>query len=102
MPEFTVATVRCCRTNFQWEKNVISKDNTYTVRWEHLFGNAETQYGWTCTCEGYKFRKNCKHITQVENLRCGWNQELEPTLNANTDGSCPQCGGPTSVVRIAV
>ena len=34
-----------------------SKGDTYTV--------AENNGNWTCTCSGFKFRGNCRHISSV-------------------------------------
>ena len=36
-----------------------SKDNTYVV--------TRTAARWTCTCAGFQFRKNCRHITEIAN-----------------------------------
>ena len=36
-----------------------SRDNKYTVTC--------TATRWTCTCAGFQFRKNCRHITEIAN-----------------------------------
>ena len=36
-----------------------SKGNKYTV--------TRTNGKWACTCTGYQFRKQCKHITELSN-----------------------------------
>lgn len=36
-----------------------SKGNKYTV--------TSSSRGWTCTCTGFQFRKQCKHIAELSN-----------------------------------
>jgi hypothetical protein len=36
-----------------------SKGNTYTVKL--------SQGAYSCTCPGYGFRRNCRHITEIKN-----------------------------------
>lgn len=35
-----------------------SKGNVYTV--------SETENGWSCSCSGFKFRGDCKHIKNIK------------------------------------
>lgn len=36
-----------------------SRGSTYTV--------VRARNTWTCTCPGYQFRKNCRHVTEIKN-----------------------------------
>lgn len=36
-----------------------SRGSRYTV--------VQSKNSWTCTCPGYQFRKNCKHVTELKN-----------------------------------
>lgn len=103
----TTETAWICTTNTHWEMQVSgSKGKIYTVSWEKLAPDAATQYGWNCTCQGFKFRKTCSHVTGVQRHRCGWNGELEvtaePGRDANGDPCCPECKGPVEALRVAV
>jgi predicted RNA-binding Zn-ribbon protein involved in translation (DUF1610 family) len=58
----------------------------------------------TCTCKGYKFRKTCKHINEVEKNRCTWHGAYDEvqTKEQEKNHICPMCGKETVVVRVAV
>ena len=88
-----IVTVQMCR---DMDGRVVtvkgSGDKEYRVSFS-------MQQGPHCTCEGFKYRKDCKHIHQVS--FCDWNQQWsDETLE--TDGVCPRCGGPTIGCRVAV
>lgn len=67
-----------------------------------------------CTCPGFAYRQNCRHIKYVWDHACLWNpqwhdggpDDLHPVRYLNEDqhhgGACPKCGGPMVPVRIAV
>ena len=111
MPDLTIMYASTCQTNEQWgPKKVLSTDGTktYEVSWGRMAHWADYQYGWSCSCQGFKFRKSCAHVKAVEegNQRCGWNSCLEPTLDTETSPNgkqvCPECGGPVSVHQVGV
>lgn len=114
MPDLTIEAAWTCETNLFWETQVRSSrgGGEYTVRWEELdpplAEKIGAMYGWTCTCEGFRFRATCKHVEGIEQSgqRCGWNQSLEPTLQCERDEEdepmCPECGGPVTPMRVAV
>lgn len=73
----------------------------------------------TCTCMAFRFQKVprdqkfCKHIAYVQRHACMWNCQwnegntvsLEPVEITETtipDSKCPNCGGPTVAMMIAV
>jgi len=105
MPDLTILYARFCSTNQYWEAPVAgSRGAKYTVRFERRPYPHPVQYDYTCTCDAFKYGKGktCKHIVSVKHERCGWNGELEPSAEANPDGTCPCCGGPTDVLPVGV
>lgn len=107
MPELSRQIAITCATNENWSTQIKgSKGDFYTVSWVYLPGGG-VQYDYQCTCPGFVFRgrriTHCKHIETVikAHLRCGWNESLEPTLEA-LDGKCPNCGGPVTYIKVGV
>lgn len=104
-----------CATNFGEYEISGSNGKVYHV-------SIDGASGTFCDCPAYKYSKGevydktCKHIQQVWKEACMWNvqwfegnnpHELLPasfnhsTLSGN-GYNCPNCGGPTVPVRIAV
>lgn len=104
MPDFTTETVYMCATNRYWSTVVPSQFRTYKVEWSST-PRGPSQYGWTCECKGFLFRRKCKHVERVRVVPCFWNQEMEPTAEPRREGDgvvCPACGGPVVTERVAV
>ena len=103
MPDPTIHTARSCCSNQHWSKVV---QGSYTAQWTRLPMISRVEYGWTCTCEAFRFQRvplgirTCQHIEAVRHERCGWNWEMEPGRQANLDDTCPDCGGETFVVKV--
>lgn len=96
MPDFKTQAFWCCETERGWQGTI----DGHVVRWERLAPPARVQFGFTCDCKGYQFRKSCRHIKAAETMRCGWNQFVhggEPI-----DGRCPKCGGEVTAENYAV
>jgi hypothetical protein len=95
----------------------------YWATYEVLSSDGKTKYtvtfaggegGAHCTCKGFAYRKDCRHISEVFKKGCFWNpqwydggsREIKPTNYIDEDHHistrCPKCGGPTVPVRIAV
>ena len=54
-----------------------------------------------CTCASWRFNHHkdlaCKHVDEVVDDMCGWDQRADDTpVNTNDKGElcCPYCGGP--------
>lgn len=68
MPDLTIEFRYTCPSNIYWAKEVTgSKGDKYSVTYD---GNHFEP--WSCTCQGFKFRGECKHIKAAEKERCGW------------------------------
>ena len=91
-------TAYMCASCFYWETLVEgSTGNTYHVHW----GRNEDKggYAWHCTCKGFHYRGECRHIKEIEQneSRCAWNESANPNLKCPVDkngkATCPKCGG---------
>lgn len=113
MPDLTVHTACTCSSNEEWFVNVPSSRGGYhTVTFGRLYGRdleiQGCQYGYTCTCDGFHFRRDCTHVRdeKTRELRCGWNAGLDPTIEPDRDAEgnprCPECGAPVTLVQVAV
>lgn len=97
--DYTVLEVLTC------EQNLFAsfRRGAYTV----TYGESATgpySYDWSCNCPSFKYRHRCRHIEEAKQLRCTWGAEAFCGSRPipNPDGSCPQCGGPTRPIRVAV
>ena len=92
MPDFTYETHQQCTAA---KEIVVGK---YVV---HLGNNVEA-----CTCPAFKFGKGkpCKHINQVKEQACFWHSMFGSLQSEeqNKNMVCPDCGGQTEYVRVAV
>ena len=99
MPDMTTIVARWCLTNEFYEQEVPSDsdpDKSYMVRFN--------RGAWSCNCPSYKWRGTaCKHIHRAEKDRCGYGWEAAAGSPLEfPDKTCPECGGPTTVVEVAV
>ena len=97
MPDFTIEIMQQCQ----------SLDPHQHPGWTvggYRRSISPVTYEIECTCKGYQFRHKCKHAAEVERNRCTWHQNYGA---AQTDEqaesmTCPECGGPTMYVKVAV
>ena len=92
MPDLTIEFYEMCSQldwhNAQW--NVGGYQQSIDPRTGEL----------ECTCKGYRFHHKCKHIREVELIRCSWHGAYDEAQKEK--GICPRCGGPTIVVKVGV
>lgn len=99
MPDLTVEYVQVCASDSVSEQVVGSKGDRYDVLVSH---NSELDQ---CTCPGFTFRRNCKHVTELRKKLCGWSaqcSEKTQTPQQEMEAICPECGGDTRTIRVGV
>jgi len=90
MPDLTIEYYYLCSSAVRAAYNIEgSEDKTYQVEYDHNYINTKSQ-GWSCDCQGYKFRKTCNHIKKAQEKHCGWLQFANG--DEPVDGKCPKCG----------
>ena len=99
-----VEAVRWCQGNEYYLTSVRGSTGIqYGVSYGVTF-DGPYSHGWTCACKAFEFGKgkHCKHIKQVENTRCTYGFEAVMGSPTEMGKVCPKCGGPTSVIKIAL
>lgn len=94
MPDFTYMNFYACQDINNYVTKIHGNTGIHTVRYD----NGK----WSCTCDGFKFRKTCKHVRQAD--KCDWCQEWdggEPKI-IDGDKKCPKCGGEIFIYKSAV
>lgn len=91
MPDFTVVTSEQCA-----QTEVTVGGGKYTV--SNLFSERSQP---RCSCPGFTYRGTCKHLAEAQEKACGWHAMWSPE-GQEEPGKCPKCGGPTTVVQVAV
>lgn len=96
MPDFTFENFYACQDLEALVVKVHGSTGIHTVRYEC--------HEWSCTCDGFKFHKKCKHIAAEQKKACKWCQEWDggEPVDKNNKKYCPKCGGPVFVYRGAV
>ena len=107
MADLTIEYRYTCPSNISWAKTVIgSKGDKYIVSFH---GDGLVQ--WQCTCPGFKFKGECKHIKKAEKERCGWNWEAycgggaQPKPDPKKPGGfglCPMCNEEVQIIKVGV
>ena len=106
MPDLSLEPMAVCSSWERFEVKVKgSKGAEYTVTHSKQSRDADYEYGFSCTCPAFKYRKGeCKHIKAVKvdaliNI-CLWHQQFDG--NESKDGACPKCGEPVIGIMCAV
>ncbi len=115
MPDLTTEPTWTCKTNLFWTTKVQGIGGKYDVTWQNPQIPELRKFtvrGWHCSCKAFQYGmgRYCKHVKAVieVNERCGWNEELEPTLMparaADAEGrpECPKCGGEVESIEVGV
>lgn len=103
MPDLTTETRTICAQNTRYRLTV---DGSKGDKHEVTFGPenpGDYQSNWHCTCQGFLYRSKCKHVEMGKARKCdaGWDAHAGGAgLGPVT--SCPRCGGPVTVIKVAV
>jgi hypothetical protein len=107
--EMNIEYAWTCKTNLEYGPIKVESSTgggDYHVSWGPLDPSADTQFGPECSCKGFQFRAECRHVQIMEDQRCGWNSCLEPTIPSEYDSEgdpvCPECSGPVTVYEVLV
>lgn len=92
MPDFTYENYYACQDLNGRVTKIRGGTGIHTIRYE--------RGEWSCTCDGFKFHKKCKHIEAEKKKICKWCQEWDGGEPIN--GKCPKCNGPVFIYRSAV
>ena len=100
MPELSIEYVQVCSQE-DYSENVPASKGTevYDV---HV---TRSGTGDNCTCPGFTFRRNCKHVKAAHEKLCNWQENLsdeQQTPQQEMEGICPKCGAETKVIRMGV
>lgn len=104
MPDFNIEVFYHCQSA-EYFSTEVQGSKKYTVSYgETPHGKYERDY--QCTCDGFKFKKQCRHIDQVKKSgkHCNWMQfiEGEQPIEVNGEKCCPKCKLPAFPRRLAV
>ena len=87
MPDLTIVTMQKCKQNKRY--SIGGYKQVYISGFEFY-----------CSCKGYKFRKKCKHLSQIETNLCHYHEQIDGS--PEIDGICPLCGNKTEYVKVGV
>ena len=89
-----------CAQSQAWQGHV----GEHLVHWEKAPPGYPYEMHYVCDCLGFKYRHKCKHLKVADLMRCHWGEGAfsgSPS-NPSADGTCPECGGPTVMVRVKI
>ncbi len=93
-----------CASNAHYEHET----GGHTVTFGPSTPGAMYSVEYQCTCGDQSFvgseSESCEHIQAAARARCGYGWEASHGAPADLEGEdeCPKCGGPLSVVTIAI
>jgi hypothetical protein len=97
MPELSRVLTCTCPSNISWSHKVKGSNGSV-----HLVTFNQRE-GYRCTCEGFRYRKTCKHVNDPDILKnqCGWG--IDAFCNhIYTEKVCPDCGAETIPFYVGV
>jgi hypothetical protein len=103
MTDFTTETRKVCSQNVRFHTKVPASKGggEYHVSFG-VENPGEYQSNWHCTCPGFQYRRDCKHVEQAKARKCdaGWDAYAGgPGIEGD---KCPKCGSPVEIIKIAV
>jgi hypothetical protein len=100
MPELDVIYIQVCSQTSVSEKMPSSRGgHEYNVSVGY---DESLDY---CECDGFRFRRKCRHVDALRQKLCCWNEQIsdeKQTPQQEMEGKCPKCGAETCVIRWGV
>jgi len=85
-----------CPSNFNWSQSFFGSTGRHTVSFNQ-------RDGISCTCDGFRYRKTCKHVNDPAILKaqCGWGADAFANVIYH-EKFCPECGERTVPFYVGV
>ena len=100
MPDLDVIYIQVCAQTVITDKVRSSKgDREYEVT-----ASLDERLD-SCECDGFHYRRKCRHVDALRAKLCGWNSQIDDvqqTPQQEMEAICPRCGGETQTVRWGV
>lgn len=99
MPDLTISYYWQCQSVESADYEIPSRrkgSSPYTVSLRPYMADMAgyDEYGWYCTCQGFRFHgKKCDHVKQAKLKHCGWQEFLTGGQVGGVEGDrrCPKC-----------
>lgn len=90
MPDLMRVLTHTCTSNVSWEHDFVSDSGEEYTLYYHM------ERGWSCSCPGFNYRGNCRHVTdeELQSKRCGWAWDAFANTTYH-EKVCPECGEDT-------
>jgi hypothetical protein len=100
MPDLTLVYLQACATTSLSETFESSSGKGTYETYVHVSDDMDQ-----CSCPGWQYRGKCRHVTELRQKLCGWNEQYSDevqTPQQEMEAVCPKCGGETYTFKAGV